>query len=132
MGPLRLISEKASDVEGSLDDIKGTLRSSEATMESSQDLSLEISGLKPVFKTLGPIYKDRMSSIVSVLKNPARSVDMANELETKGSISFDPGDGGGEVELSSDMVEIEREWRFKGRHVEHITVGDTIVVLEDL
>lgn len=131
MGPLRLISEKAEELRESLDDIKGTLRSSEVTMESSEDLSLEISGLKPVFRTLGPVYKDRMSGIVSVLKDPNASIDLASDMEEKGMIAFDPGDGGGEVEITSDMVEIVRDWTFKGRHVNHISIGDTIVVLED-
>ncbi|MGA1821050.1 MAG: valine--tRNA ligase, partial [Thermoplasmatota archaeon] len=132
MGPLRLISEKGDDVLGSLEDIKGTLRSSEVTMESSEDLSLQISGLKPVFRALGPVYKDRMASIVSVLKDPSASIDLAADLERNGRIVFDPRDGGGDVELTPDMVEIERDWTFKGKHVDHISVGDTIVLLEDL
>jgi hypothetical protein len=130
MGPIRLISEEGTRLEHSAGDIASTLRASEVTIESGEDLHVEVTGLKPVFKALGPLYKDRMKAIVEALKDPKGAPELARSLEGHGSVEFDPGDGNGPVRITSDMAEVERTWRFKGKAVDHISVTNIVVVLE--
>lgn len=132
MGPLRLITSDPSILENSLDDIRTTVKAEDVTIERSEDLSLEIAGLEPNFKSLGPLFKDRMGRIVAQLKNPARSKDLAIIMDREGSVTFDPGDGNGEVTLNEDMASISKSWMFQGRTVKHLSVEGVIVVLEDM
>jgi valyl-tRNA synthetase len=129
MGPIRIIAPQPGMLEGSLPDIGGPLRSSEVTLESSSDLQVNITGLKPNFKAMGPTYRTRMNAIVSWLKDPARAPGIASDLEKNGRATFDP-DGNGPVEISSEMAEPVRTWTFKGRSVEHLTVGDIVIAFE--
>jgi valyl-tRNA synthetase len=131
IGPIRLISDDARDLESSLDDIKNTIKAEDATIETSEELKLEVSGLSPVFKELGPRLKGRMNAVVNHIKDPVRSRDLALEMEREGAISIDPGDGKGPVTIPRDLAEVERRWMFKGRSVNHLEVGGVIIVLED-
>jgi len=130
MGPVRLITKDHGLLEGSLEDIKGTVKAEEVTLERSEDLSREISGIRPVFHELGPKYRERMKAIVSAFKHPLKGESLAAMMDAEGQISFDPGDGGGEVTLNSSMAEVEKRWVFQGREVNYLTVNDVIVVLE--
>jgi valyl-tRNA synthetase len=130
IGPIRLITKDHSRLERSLEDIKGTVKSSEVTLEKSEDLSQEISGLKPVFKELGPKYRDRMKAIISTFNHPLKGEQLATVMDKEGQITFDPADGQGEVTLTSNMAEVQKRWVFQGREVNYLTVGDVIVVLE--
>ncbi|MCK5772642.1 MAG: hypothetical protein KAH57_02535, partial [Thermoplasmata archaeon] len=78
-----------------------------------------------------PLYRDRMGAIVKVLKDPRTGKDLAIKMVADGKVRMDP-DGKGEVEITADLVEVERTWMFQGRSVNYITVGNTVVVLEDL
>jgi hypothetical protein len=130
IGPIRLITKEPGRLETSLEDIKGTVKSTDVTLEKSEDLSQEISGLKPVFKELGPKYRDRMKAIISTFKHPLKGEQLAVKMEKDGQITFDPHDGKGEVTLTSNMAEVQKRWVFQGREVNYLTVGDVIVVLE--
>ncbi len=130
IGPVRLITKDHSKLENSLEDIKGTVRSSEVTLERSEDLSQEISGLKPIFKELGPKYRDRMKPIISVFNHPLKGEKLATMMDQDGQITFDPEDGSGDVTLTSNMAQVQKRWVFQGREVNYLTVDDVIVVLE--
>lgn len=131
IGPLRLITKSPDILEVSLEDIKGTLKAQDVTMESSEDLKEVLLGLKPVFKEMGPKYKSRMGAIVSYLKDPERSASLASSMEEDGSLEIELDDGGEPVNLAPNMVEVQKGWVFQGRSVNHLTVGDVVVVLED-
>ena len=131
IGPVRLITSSREMIEGSVEDIKGTVKAEEVTLEDSKDLTEEISGLKPDFRAMGPLYRDRMGPIVKALKDPVTGKDLAIKMVADGKVLLDP-DGKGEVEITADLVEVERTWMFQGRSVNYITVGNTVVVLEDL
>ncbi|MFO8051910.1 MAG: valine--tRNA ligase [Thermoplasmatota archaeon] len=131
IGPIRLITKVPEMMEGSLEDIKATLKAQDVTLERSEDLEQVVIGLRPVFKEMGPKYKERMGSIVSCLKDPEMSRELALTMESEGSVELDPEDGKGMVQLSPNMVEVEKGWIFQGRSVEHLSVGDVVVVLED-
>jgi len=132
VGAIRLITKDHSRLADSLQDIKGTTKASDVTLERSEDLSQEVSGLKPIFKELGPRYRDRMGSIIAALKHPLRGEKLAIMMDKEGKVTFDPEDGGGEITLTSAMVEVDRRWVFQGREVNHLTVEDVIIVLESL
>ncbi len=131
IGPVRLITSSREMIEGSEEDIKGTVKAQEVTLEDSKDLTEEISGLKPDFRAMGPLYRDRMGPIVNALKDPKTRKEMAVKMVADGKVRIDP-DGKGEVEITADLVEVERTWMFQGRSVNYITVGSTIVIFEDL
>ncbi len=131
IGPVRLITSSRDMIEGSVEDIKGTVKAAEVTLEDSKDLTEEISGLKPDFRAMGPRYRGRMGSIVKALKDPEIGKDLAIRMVEDGKVRMDP-DGKGEVEITTDLVEVEKVWMFQGRSVNYLTVGNTIVVLEDL
>jgi valyl-tRNA synthetase len=130
IGPVRLITKDHNALERSLEDIKGTIKAEDVTLERSEDLSQEISGLRPVFKELGPKYRDRMKAIITTFKHPLKGESLASIMDAQGQITFDPGDGGGEVTLTSSMADVEKRWVFQGREVNYLTLGDVIVVLE--
>jgi valyl-tRNA synthetase len=130
IGPIRLITKEPAKLERSLEDIKGTVKSSDVTLERSEDLSQEISGLKPIFKELGPKYRDRMKAIIATFNHPLKGEQLAAIMDKEGQITFDPHDGQGEVTLTSNMAEVQKRWVFQGREVNYLTVGDVIVVLE--
>ncbi|MGA1820739.1 MAG: class I tRNA ligase family protein [Thermoplasmatota archaeon] len=132
IGPIRLITKDHSRLQGSLQDIKGTTKAVEVTLERSEDLSQEVAGLKPVFKELGPKYRDRMGSIIATLKHPLKGEKLALLMDREGKVTFDPEDGQGEITLTSSMVEVEKRWVFQGREVNHLAVEDVIIVLEGL
>ncbi|MEA3559006.1 MAG: valine--tRNA ligase, partial [Candidatus Thermoplasmatota archaeon] len=131
IGPLRLITKDPEMLEGSLEDIKGTLKAQDVTLERSQDLARKVLGLKPVFREMGPRYRERMGSIISSLKDPATALDLALLMDRDGTIEFDPEDGKGLVTLTSNMVEVQKGWVFQGRSVDHLSIGDVVVLLED-
>jgi valyl-tRNA synthetase len=131
IGPIRLITKEPGKLEPSLEDIKGTVKSADVTLERSEDLSQEISGLKPIFKELGPKYRDRMKSIIQIFNHPLRGEQLAAIMDKEGQITFDPHDGQGEVTLTSSMAEVQKRWVFQGREVNYLTVEDVIVVLEE-
>jgi valyl-tRNA synthetase len=132
MGPIRLITDERDKLLDSLEDIKGTLRTSEVTLESSGDLELRVTGVKPVFKNMGPLLKDRVGAVVATLKDPEISRNVAAEIESGGSATLTPSDDRGEVVLTGDLVEIEKKWSFKGREVNHLTIEGIAVVLENM
>lgn len=131
IGPIRMITDEPEKIEDSLFDIRSTVKAEEVTIERSEDLTLEVTGLEPVYKSLGPKYKSRMKSIVSHIKDPSKSVDLAHELEDEGAVTFDPDDGEGSVTLTSDMVTVSKGWKFQGRSVNHLSVGGVVVILEE-
>jgi len=132
MGPVRIISPHGERLSGSLKEIADTVRAAEVSLEGASDLHEEVSAIEPVFRSLGPAYRDRMGPIVAYLKVRANAPEMARVLERDGSVTLDPGDGKGDVVLSGDMVKVSRSWTFRGRAVEHITLGDIIIVFEEL
>ncbi|MBN1389747.1 MAG: valine--tRNA ligase [Candidatus Thermoplasmatota archaeon] len=132
IGPVRLITKEHQRLAPSLEDIRGTIKASEVTLERSEDLTEEVTGLRPIFKELGPKYRDRMKAIVEVFNDPVKGVELAQALTIDGNISFDPGDGLGEITLGPNMAEVESKWVFQGRDVRYLPVGDVIVVLESV
>jgi len=132
MGPIRLITRTPEDIEGSLLDIKETTKAREVTLESSSDLHEETSGIKPDFKVMGPIFKGRMGAVGSALKDQGSLNRIVAELEGCSKAVLDPLDGLGPVEITPDMVELQKGWTFRGKEVDHIPVGDVLVVIEGL
>ena len=131
MGAIRLITDSPEELETSLEDIRSTIKARDVTLETSEELREVLDGLDPVFSELGPRYRTRMRSILRVLNDPTRKIELAEELDREGTITFDPEDGGGPVTLTSDMVKVRKRWTFRGRSVSHLTVGNLIVVLEE-
>jgi valyl-tRNA synthetase len=130
MGPIRLITDDFELIEGSLDDIKNTLKASEVTFGSGDDLRTEVIGLSPVFKELGPAFKDRVNAILKILKDPQSSAELALIMEMNGEVNFDPGDGRGEITLTTALARVITKLKFKGLVVNTIEVGPTIVIIE--
>jgi len=130
IGAVRLITENKGLVEGSLDDIKGTVKASEVTLGSSEDLRTEITGLSPIFKELGPAFKDRVNAVLKVLKDPKASSELAHIMDRDGKVRFDPGDGKGDVTVTLELASVTRKLKFKGKLVNTIEVGPVLVVLE--
>ncbi len=131
IGPIRLITDQPADICDSLSDIGSTVRAQDVTIERSEDLSLEVEGLAPVFNRLGPVYKTRMNPIISIIKDPVKGKELALIMEKEGEITFDPDDGKGDVNLTSDMASVTKRWTFQGRKVTHISVDSVMIVLED-
>ncbi|MFW3146497.1 MAG: valine--tRNA ligase [Thermoplasmatota archaeon] len=131
IGPVRLITNRPYDLENSLDDIRGTVKSQEVTLERSQDLSQQIQGIKPIFKEMGPRFRDRMKAVIDVFQDEARGKELAREMEKEGTITFDPGDGKGMLTLGGSLVEVLKGWIFQGRSVNYLSTGDVIIILEE-
>ncbi len=131
IGPIRLITDTPDELSPSLEDIRSTVKAEEATIETSEDLSLDVSGLSPVYKELGPMFKDRMKAVVSHLKDPEHSLDLARTMEKEGAVTFDPEDGEGTVTISKDLAEVEKRWTFQGRKVRYLDVEGVVVILEE-
>ncbi|MDG6225800.1 MAG: valine--tRNA ligase [Candidatus Thermoplasmatota archaeon] len=130
MGPIRIITEDERSLEGSLEDIRDTLRASELTLEPSAELHVSVRGLKPVFSVVGPMYRDRMKSLTKAMSDPEKAVKAAVDLGEKGKAAIDPGDGLGEIVLTPEMAEVQKEWTFKGRSVDHIALDGAMVLFE--
>ncbi len=132
IGPIRLITDTPDELSPSLMDIKNTIKAQDATIETSKDLSLDIVGLSPVFRELGPRLKERMNAVISFITRPENSLELATTMVSEGFINIDPGDGGEQVTLTKDLVEVVKRWTFQGRMVNHLDVEGVIVVLEEV
>lgn len=123
---VELVTQKAADLEGSLEDIKQTARAREITVGSGEDLKETVAELKPVHSKVGPEFRQDAPKVKAALAMVDAEAAL-RKLE-EGSLELEL-EGGAKVTLKPEHVETRKALTVHGKEVDSVEVGDVVVLI---
>jgi valyl-tRNA synthetase len=124
---VELVGAKAEILRGCERDIKETIKARSLVFETKADLEEKIVALNPVKSKIGPMFKANGKEVIDTIK--AAKPESFGELIVKGKASITLKDGT-VVEVTPDIVEVQRSMALHGQLVQTLQVGEVLVVVQ--
>jgi valyl-tRNA synthetase len=124
---VELIGQNAMTLKGCEKDISETVKAKSLSIESSGDLEERIVALKPILSKIGPLYKANGKELIDRIK--ALDPEQFGRLVLEGSAEIALSNGT-EVNVTQEIVEVQKSMALHGKMVETVQVGEVLVVIE--
>ncbi|AIG98141.1 Valyl-tRNA synthetase [Archaeoglobus fulgidus DSM 8774] len=115
-----------SPVEIDVRDIAGAVNSNVELLKEMPEIETRVKALKPKYGILGPMFKEKVKSLISAVN--ALPDEEKMKFVKEGSITVELD--GESVEVKGEWFDVEMEKIVGGESVEVLEVGNTIVVVE--
>jgi len=125
MPKVQVVSDR--DISSMLMDIMKTTKAKNVVQCEEKDLEEVISALKPVKSKIGPEFKAKAGKVMQALAKQDPAV-LASAL-AKGNARLKL-DGGEEVTLGPEHVQIVKGWAIKGKDVDLLKVEGATVLID--
>ncbi|MCE5297029.1 MAG: valine--tRNA ligase [Euryarchaeota archaeon] len=124
---VELVGAKAEILRGCERDISETIKAKSLVFETKADLEEKIVALNPVKSKIGPMFKANGKEVIDTIK--AAKPETFGQLIVEGKASITLKDGT-VVEVTPDIVELQRSMALHGQIVQTLQVGDILVVVQ--
>jgi hypothetical protein len=124
---VEIVGKGALLLKGYEQDIAMTVRAENLEVLEKAQLQECPVQVKPIHAKIGPMFKNQAREVVAQIA----SLDPETAMNKLAKDGFEVVlDDGRTVLITSDLVEVVCELRFKGKAVDTIQVGDLLVVIE--
>jgi valyl-tRNA synthetase len=127
VGTVYIFGKGGEQLKDYIDDIRGTLKAEKVLLARPPALKEEVVGVQPVKPKIGPVFKARAGLVAAAIEKLVPSE--AGEALAKGPVEVTLPDGA-KVQVTPDMVRLERATLAGKARVEALAVGELTILAE--